>query len=65
MLLTSKGRYAIAAIIDLAQKEDSMPRKISDIAHKQNISSSYLEQIFHKLKHAGIVNAVKGTWRRL
>ena len=60
MLLTSKGRYAILAIIDLAQKADSVPRTVADIAYRQNISSSYLEQIFHKLKNAGIVDSIKG-----
>ena len=63
MLLTTKGRYAVSAIIDLAKNNKDCnvsPRTISDISEKQNISVSYLEQIFNKLKKAGIVNSVKG-----
>lgn len=60
MLLTTKGRYAVMAIIDLAQTNTKSPRTITDIASKQNISVNYLEQIFSKLKNADIVNAIKG-----
>ena len=60
MLLASKERYAIAAIIDLAQSNDSCPTTVADISSRQNISLSYLEQILCKLKNAGIVTSVKG-----
>ena len=60
MLLTTKGRYAVMAIVDIAQNSLSEPEKISNIASRQNISISYLEQILNKLKNAQIVNSIKG-----
>jgi len=60
MLLASKERYAIAAIIDLVQFNNSVPSTVADIALRQNISLSYLEQILCKLKNSGIVKSVKG-----
>lgn len=60
MLLTTKGRYAVTSIIDLAQKNQIKPSSIADIATRQNISINYLEQIFNKLKKAQIVRSVRG-----
>ena len=60
MLLTSKGRYAVMAIVDLAFQSKEKPIKMADIAERQEISQNYLEQIFNQLKNANIVNAVKG-----
>jgi len=60
MLLTTKGRYAVMAIVDLAQQEKEKPIKMEDIAKRQNISANYLEQIFNKLKNSGIIISQKG-----
>ena len=62
MLLTTKGKYAIIACIDLAKMIIERNEKISvyEIAEKQKISVAYLEQIFSKLRNYGIVNSTKG-----
>ena len=61
MLLTTKGRYAVMAIVDLAQHiEYNKPAKMQEIALRQEISLNYLEQIFNKLKNAKIVTAIRG-----
>jgi len=50
MKLTSKGRYAVMAMADLATNQNSKPVSLVDISLRQNISLSYLEQLFSKLK---------------
>ena len=50
MKLTSKGRYAVMAMADLASNQNSKPVSLIDISLRQNISLSYLEQLFSKLK---------------
>jgi Rrf2 family iron-sulfur cluster assembly transcriptional regulator len=60
MILTTRGRYAIMAIIDMIEIGDQKPITLSVISKRQKISLSYLEQIFSKLRKSGIVNAVKG-----
>ena len=60
MILTSKARYAVTAIIELASSKDRQPLALSLIAKKQNISLFYLEQIFSKLKKSALVEAIKG-----
>lgn len=60
MILTTKGRYAVAAVIDLVQDESKQPVALASIASRQDISLSYLEQIFAKLKKHGLVSAIKG-----
>ncbi|AVP87449.1 BadM/Rrf2 family transcriptional regulator [Candidatus Phycorickettsia trachydisci] len=60
MKLTTKGRYAVAAILDIALRKRVLPVSLTDIALKQNISISYLEQIFSKLRAAGLVKSMKG-----
>ena len=61
MLLTTKGRYAVMAMVDLAQQiESEKPAKMQEIANRQEISLSYLEQIFNKLKNAKIITAIRG-----
>jgi Rrf2 family iron-sulfur cluster assembly transcriptional regulator len=60
MILTSKARYAVTAIIELASSKDNKPLALSLIAKKQNISLFYLEQIFSKLKKSALVEAIKG-----
>lgn len=60
MKLTTKGRYAVMAVIDLVKQKTDKPVSLSDIAGRQEISLSYLEQLFAKLRRAGIVTSVRG-----
>ena len=60
MKLGSRGRYAVMAIVDLATFEDAGPVSLSDIADRQRISLSYLEQLFAKLRKADVVQSVRG-----
>lgn len=60
MKLTTKGRYAVTAMLDLAFHSDKKPVTLTDIAKRQNISLSYLEQLFARLRRAGMVEGVRG-----
>lgn len=60
MMLTTKSRYAVTSIVDIAKISNNEPVNLADISARQNISISYLEQIFAKLKTAGIVSSIKG-----
>ncbi|MEN8261070.1 MAG: Fe-S cluster assembly transcription factor [Pseudomonadota bacterium] len=60
MRLTTKGRYAVTAMIDLAFHSQERPVTLTDIANRQTISLSYLEQLFARLRKAGMVNGVRG-----
>lgn len=60
MMLTTKSRYAIMAILELASNDSSVPMKLSDISINQDIPLAYLEQIFIKLKKANLVTSIKG-----
>jgi Rrf2 family iron-sulfur cluster assembly transcriptional regulator len=61
MRLTTRGRYALRASVALAlASEDGHPVSINNIAEQEEISSVFLEQIFFKLRKAGIVNSVRG-----
>ena len=60
MKLSTKGRYAVMATIDLAKHSSGKPVALSDIAVRQGISLSYLEQLFAKLRRGGIVKSVRG-----
>ena len=61
MKLTSKGRYAVMAMADLALFKDNGPVSLSDISLRQNISLPYLEQIFIKLKVNNLVKSTRGA----
>ncbi len=61
MKLTSKGRYAVMALVDLARFDNINPVSLRDISLRQNISLDYLEQIFSKLKKNQIVHSIRGT----
>jgi Rrf2 family transcriptional regulator, iron-sulfur cluster assembly transcription factor len=61
MKLTTKGRYAVMAMADLALNKDSGPTSLSDISLRQNISLAYLEQIFIKLKDKNLVKSTRGA----
>jgi len=60
MKLTSKGRYAVMALVDLARFNDINPVSLRDISLRQGISLDYLEQIFSKLRKNEIVQSVRG-----
>ena len=61
MKLSTKGRYGLRAVIDLAMHCDSEAVALSSIAERQHISMSYLEQLIPKLRRAGIVNSIRGA----
>ncbi|HKQ30335.1 MAG TPA: Fe-S cluster assembly transcription factor [Burkholderiales bacterium] len=60
MKLTTKGRYAVTAMLDLALHYDRGAVTLADIARRQGISLSYLEQLFAKLRRGGLVDSVRG-----
>lgn len=60
MKLTSKGRYAVTAMIDIALNQGAGPITLSLISERQGISLSYLEQLFAKLKKADLVSSARG-----
>ena len=60
MRLTTKGRYAVTAMLDLALHEDQGPITLADISARQGVSVSYLEQLFAKLRRCKLVESVRG-----
>jgi Rrf2 family iron-sulfur cluster assembly transcriptional regulator len=60
MKLTTKGRYAVMAMADLARNGGEKPLSLAEIAERQEISLSYLEQLFAKLRKGGLVRSVRG-----
>ena len=60
MRITTKGRYGLRAVINLARSNHSRPVSIGLIASEENVSSEFLEQIFFKLKKAGVIRSIRG-----
>ncbi|MFL2980726.1 MAG: Rrf2 family transcriptional regulator [Methylophilaceae bacterium] len=60
MKLTTKGRFAVTAILDLALNESNNPVSLSDISKRQSISLSYLEQLFSRMRRVGLVKSIRG-----
>ncbi|MGQ0442605.1 MAG: Rrf2 family transcriptional regulator, partial [Methylophilaceae bacterium] len=60
MRLTTKGRFAVTAMLDLALNETDKPVTLADISERQAISLSYLEQLFSRLRRQGLVTSVRG-----
>lgn len=60
MRLTTKGRYAVTAMLDLALHDGAGPVRLNEIARRQGISQSYLEQLFLRLRRARLVCSVRG-----
>lgn len=61
MKLSTKGRYGLRALIDLAQYSEETPVSITSISKRQDISERYLEQLMSMLKKAGIVKDIRGA----
>lgn len=60
MRLSTKGRYAVMAMVDLAMHSDGKPVALAAVAERQDISLSYLEQLFARLKRNALVKSVRG-----
>ncbi|MDH5471218.1 MAG: Rrf2 family transcriptional regulator [Gammaproteobacteria bacterium] len=60
MRLTSKGRYAVTAVLDLSFHQNEGPVSLADISARQEISLSYLEQLFARLRRNKVVNSTRG-----
>lgn len=60
MKMSTKGRYAVMAMIDIAQHSDGEPVSLAAIAERQDISQEYLEQLFGKLRKAKVVESARG-----
>ncbi len=60
MRLTTKGRFAVTAVLDLATNQGDGPVSLGEISARQKISLSYLEQLFGKLRRSGLVNSTRG-----
>jgi Rrf2 family iron-sulfur cluster assembly transcriptional regulator len=60
MKLTTKSRYAVTAMLDIAYYDKGKPISLPEIAERQGISLSYLEQLFSRLKKNGLVESIKG-----
>lgn len=60
MKLTTKGRYAVTAMLDLALHAQDFPVPLADISQRQGISLSYLEQLFSRLRRNGLVGSARG-----
>lgn len=60
MRLTTKGRFAVTALLDLAMQHSKEPVKLAEISKRQQISLSYLEQLFTKLRQQKLVDSVRG-----
>lgn len=60
MRLTTRGRYAVTAMLDIAIHQTDGPVTLADVAARQGISQAYLEQLFAKLRRAGLVRGARG-----
>ncbi len=60
MRLSTKSRYGVRALFDMAYHSEGLPTQIKEISRRQGITPRYLEQIFQKLKRAGIVKSIRG-----
>lgn len=60
MRLTTKGRFAVTAMLDIAMHEAEKPVTLANISERQGISLSYLEQLFSRLRKRGLVNSIRG-----
>jgi len=61
MNISTRGRYGLRALLEIAIQSDKKPVTIRDISQRQQMSVTYLEQILHRLKKAGIVRSIRGA----
>lgn len=61
MNISTRGRYGLRALMEIAQNSDSQPATIRDISRKQKIPTTYLEQILYRLRKAGLVRSFRGA----
>ena len=61
MNISTRGRYGLRALLEIALKPQEKPVTIKDISEKQQMSVTYLEQILHRLKKAGLVKSIRGA----
>jgi Rrf2 family transcriptional regulator, cysteine metabolism repressor len=61
MSISTRGRYGLRALLEIAQNHGNEPINIRDISKSQKISMSYLEQILHRLKKAGLIRSIRGA----
>jgi len=61
MSISTRGRYGLRALLEIAVQSDHGPITVRDISRRQQMSVSYLEQILHRLKKAGIVRSIRGA----
>lgn len=61
MMISTKGRYALRIMVDLAQHEGQVPVSVREIAERQDISGKYMEQIISVLTRAGLLRSVRGA----
>ncbi|MBD3234646.1 MAG: Rrf2 family transcriptional regulator [candidate division Zixibacteria bacterium] len=61
MYISTRGRYAVRAMLDIALSTDDKPVSLRAISDRQNLPISYLEQIFNRLKRVGLVNSIRGV----
>ncbi len=60
MKLTTKGRYAVTAMLDVAMHSQDSPVSLAEVSERQHLSLSYLEQLFSRLRRQGLVRSVRG-----
>jgi Rrf2 family protein len=60
MLLSTRGRYAVMAMVEVAKQDDAAPVTLAEIADRLELSLPYLEQLFMKLRRAGLVRSIRG-----
>src|SRR5271166_4731928 len=60
MLLSTKGRYAVMAIVEVARQGHARPLSLGDVAGRLDLSLAYLEQLFMKLRRRGLVQSIRG-----
>jgi len=61
MIISTRGRYGLRALMEIAQKPKDTPINIRDISKNQRIPTSYLEQILHRLKKGGLLKSIRGV----
>ena len=61
MRISTRGRYGLRALVDMALHADSGPVALREIAERQGVSESYLEQVFANLRKAGLITALRGA----